>query len=83
MQETGCGVGGLLHAKPEEGGVVSACKLQADLAINHRHQVRRDGEDYAKTGRARAARLASPMDTGCLNGEDPVVSRNSGYNEDF
>ena len=48
MQEPGCGArvkgAGLLHAEPEEGGVVSARKLKADAAINHRHRFRIHGE---------------------------------------
>ena len=55
LQEAGCGVryslprcrkqgGGLLHAEPEEGGIVGRRKLQADLAIDHGHGFRVHGE---------------------------------------
>ena len=41
----GSGAGwGLLHTEPEEGGIVSARKLQADAAINHRYRFRAHGE---------------------------------------
>ena len=36
--------GGLLHAEPEEGGIVGRSELQADIAIDHRQRFRSYGE---------------------------------------
>ena len=35
--------GGLLHTEPVEGGIVSARKLKADAAVDHRYGIRVQG----------------------------------------
>ena len=40
----GAGVRCLLHAEPEEGGIVGGRELKADAAVDHRYGIRVQGE---------------------------------------